>query len=384
MSDPDIPVPTDLVATARTLAERIRSGATLLTHGRGARREDARHVAVEFTHPVIVGKRAVPAIVIDEAGDLGLLGHTGDVTILLGEAPTFIVVAARLGLEAIALDVARKDDLVASYHLLWELTHLFLESAPAVTDPDLAFLYGGVDPADAAARSLAEKRAEIVTLRQRVLAENEEQLDGCALVMADRIGRGGKVMVFGNGGSQTDAAALTIELRHAGVPAVNLAAEPAILTALGNDIGFEAVFARQLAAVGKRGDVAVALSTSGGSPNVLAALTEAGRRDVLTVGLAGYDGGPMADRGLVSHLFVIPSSSVHRIQEAQTSLYLTLADRVRNQLDRYAAASDQAGAAQPRGVPACSPSASWRLTSSISSSHVSCDLRPYGQPEAED
>jgi D-sedoheptulose 7-phosphate isomerase len=97
-----------------------------------------------------------------------------------------------------------------------------------------------------------------------------------------------------------------------------------VVTALSNDVGFEVVFARQVAAWGRPGDIALGLSTSGGSANVLAAFAEAHRRGLLTVGLAGYDGGKMAEADTIDHLFVIPSASVHRIQEAQTSLYHVL------------------------------------------------------------
>ena len=96
------------------------------------------------------------------------------------------------------------------------------------------------------------------------------------------------------------------------------------MTALSNDVGFDVVFARQVAALARPGDVAIGLSTSGGSRNVLAALEEAARRGVTTVGLCGYDGGPMAELASVDHLFVVPSPSVHRVQEAQTTIYHVL------------------------------------------------------------
>jgi D-sedoheptulose 7-phosphate isomerase len=94
-----------------------------------------------------------------------------------------------------------------------------------------------------------------------------------------------------------------------------------VLTALCNDIGVEVVFARQLAAFGHQQDIAVGLSTSGNSENLLRALEEAARRGMLTVGIAGYDGGKMAELDALDYLFVAPSASVHRIQEAQTTVY---------------------------------------------------------------
>ena len=97
-----------------------------------------------------------------------------------------------------------------------------------------------------------------------------------------------------------------------------------MVTALCNDIGVEVVFARQLAAFGTRNDIAVGLSTSGNSGNLVRAFDEASRRGMLTIGLAGYDGGTMAELDVIDYLFVAPSSSVHRIQEAQTTIYHVL------------------------------------------------------------
>jgi D-sedoheptulose 7-phosphate isomerase len=108
------------------------------------------------------------------------------------------------------------------------------------------------------------------------------------------------------------------------VPALALPVDMATVTALANDVGFDVVYARQLAALASAGDVAVALSTSGNSASVIRALEEARRRGLLTIGLAGYDGGRMADPGLVDHLLVVPSTSVHRIQEAQTTIHQVL------------------------------------------------------------
>ena len=97
-----------------------------------------------------------------------------------------------------------------------------------------------------------------------------------------------------------------------------------MVTALCNDVGVEVVFARQLAAFGGRNDIAVGLSTSGNSANLVRAFDEASRRGMLTIGLAGYDGGTMAELDSIDYLFVVPSSSVHRIQEAQTTIYQVL------------------------------------------------------------
>ncbi|HWC37135.1 MAG TPA: SIS domain-containing protein [Acidimicrobiales bacterium] len=178
------------------------------------------------------------------------------------------------------------------------------------------------------ARSTVEKAAEIVALRQDVATRYGELLEDCAADMASRFAAGGRLLSFGNGGSSTDAQDVTqIFLNPQGgrpLPALCLTNDLAVLTALANDIGFEVVFSRQIAALGRPGDIALGISTSGGSDNVLAAFAEARRRGLLTIGLAGYDGGRMAEEGTVDFLFVVPSSSVHRIQEAQTTTYHVL------------------------------------------------------------
>ncbi|NUR58773.1 MAG: SIS domain-containing protein [Catenulispora sp.] len=120
------------------------------------------------------------------------------------------------------------------------------------------------------------------------------------------------------------------------VPALCLTNDTAVVTALSNDVGFEAVFARQVQAVGRPGDIAVAVSTSGGSANVLAALAAARKAGLISVGFAGYGGGRMAEPGCVDHLFAIPSASVHRVQEVQTTLYHVLWEAVQAELSRLA------------------------------------------------
>lgn len=326
---------TDLVSVAGRLAERLAAGATLLVHGAGHLEPDARHVVVEFAHPVIVGKSAYPALGVAEPDEVAVLGRPGDVALALGHAPAFVDAAGRAGLETLVLE-AGDGALVTSYHLLWEITQLFLESGSRAADADLAFLYGGSDPdrvrADAE-RSLAAKRVESAALCAAVLDRCRDGLDECARAVRARVAAGGRILTFGNGGSSTDASALALALRTAGVPAVCLATRSAVVTALANDVGVEQVFARQIDALAGPADVAVGLSTSGGSPNVLAAFDRARRAGLLTVGFAGYDGGAMATTGLVDRLFVVDSSSVHRIQEAQGALYSALAAGIADRLD---------------------------------------------------
>ncbi len=187
---------------------------------------------------------------------------------------------------------------------------------------------------DEVRRSTREKAEEIAALRERVLATYGEQLAGCATAMAASFAVGGRLFVFGNGGSSTDAQAvaelfLAPDQDGPGLPAIALTADVAVLTALANDVSFDVVFARPLAASARPGDIAVGRSTSGGSANVLRGLAQARRLGLLTVGLAGYDGGAMAEADNIDHLFVMPSSSVHRIQEAQTTVYQVLGELTR-------------------------------------------------------
>ncbi len=194
------------------------------------------------------------------------------------------------------------------------------------------FLYAGdTDLDDVLAevrRSTVAKAQEIVRLREQVLDRYGTQLAECAQAMADSFAAGGRLLAFGNGGSSTDAqdVASTFLQGDGGrpLPALSLAADIAVVTALSNDVGFDVVFARQLAAMGRPGDIALGLSTSGNSGNLVRAFEEAARRGMVTVGIAGYEGGKMAEVDTIEHLFVIPSASVHRIQEAQTTVYHVL------------------------------------------------------------
>ena len=178
-------------------------------------------------------------------------------------------------------------------------------------------------------RSTVAKAEEITEVRRLVSARDSARLMSCARDAAARFTGGGRLLAFGNGGSATDAQQLvTLFLDPGGdarpLPALGLANDTSVVTALCNDIGVEVVFARQIAAFGRCGDIAVGLSTSGNSENLLRAFDEASRRGLLTVGIAGYEGGKMAELGSIDYLFVAPSSSVHRIQEAQTTIYQVL------------------------------------------------------------
>ena len=146
--------------------------------------------------------------------------------------------------------------------------------------------------------------------------------------MATRFEQGGRLYVFGNGGSSTDAASLAALFVQPpwghSLPARTLVDDSAVLTAIGNDVGFDLTFSRQLIAHATRFDIAIGLSTSGNSRNLLIAFEEAARRDVLTVGIAGYSGGDMARSPHVQHCLLVDDDSVHRIQETQAALGFAL------------------------------------------------------------
>jgi D-sedoheptulose 7-phosphate isomerase len=186
--------------------------------------------------------------------------------------------------------------------------------------------------------SAQAKAAESLALRRSTLAANSALIAQAAAEMARRFTAGGRLFTFGNGGSCTDCTTLARLFAQppAGdkpLPAWSLTADQAIMTALGNDVGFELVFARQLIARAKPGDIAIAMSTSGSSPNLMAGLKEARRRDMYTVGFAGYDGGAFAKSPDVDACFVIRSQSVHRIQESQAlvgyELWLAVGEQMR-------------------------------------------------------
>jgi D-sedoheptulose 7-phosphate isomerase len=198
------------------------------------------------------------------------------------------------------------------------------------------FLYPFIEGDERAAESLLDdlgasavsKSAVSAALRTETLERERDRLERAAAGMAARLVSGGRRFTFGNGGSSTDAAALaTLFARPPwGRPfaARCLSDDTAILTALANDIGFELVYSRQLIAHADAGDVAIGISTSGNSRNLLAAFDEAADRGLLTIGFAGYEGGDMSQSPKVSTCFVVRSESVHRVQETQAALGFAL------------------------------------------------------------
>lgn len=147
-----------------------------------------------------------------------------------------------------------------------------------------------------------------------------QMLDACEKAVRG----GGKIMFFGNGGSAADAQHLATELAvryikdRAAIAAIALTTDTSALTAIGNDIGFDALFARQIEALGRKGDVAIGISTSGNSANVLKALERARAMGIVTIGLSGRDGGKMP--ALCDTLLVVPSNTTARIQEMHITL----------------------------------------------------------------
>jgi D-sedoheptulose 7-phosphate isomerase len=228
------------------------------------------------------------------------------------------------------------------YHLLWETVHVYFEHREQGHDIGAAaFLYpflgrdkqglaGAVEQVQA---SMLQKTGEVNRIRAAVAETESEAIARIAVATVDRLALGGKIITFGNGGSATDANDLAIDCvaPPAGmtpIPAISLSAEPANITAIANDIGSEAIFARQLIAHAAPHDVAIGISTSGSSPNILAALAEARKRGLLTVGLAGYDGGKVVSERLADHAVVVHSDYIPRLQEVQASVYHALRHRI--------------------------------------------------------
>jgi D-sedoheptulose 7-phosphate isomerase len=176
--------------------------------------------------------------------------------------------------------------------------------------------------------SAEAKVAASAALRRTTLLHSADAIERASSAMAKRFVDGGRLFVFGNGGSSTDAASLaSLFVRPPWgrpLPARTLVDDSAVLTALGNDVGFELVFSRQLIAHAGAGDVVIGLSTSGNSRNLLRCFEEASGRGLLTVGIAGYNGGDMACSPHVEHCLVVDADSVHRIQETQAALGFAL------------------------------------------------------------
>jgi D-sedoheptulose 7-phosphate isomerase len=341
-----------IAALCRAMAERFGRGGRLLAFGDtpGAR-SDVRHVAVEFVHPVIVGKRALPALGL-EPDRVALLAEPDDIAMGFGDVRPAIAPARERGCLTIAFapcgaewefsppshDPSVRQELAETlYHVLWELVHVFLEHQDRGRSHDTgasSFLYpflgeaqGGLESVlEDVRRSVLAKAEEIGELRSQTLTENRDELAAAAADLRAVFDGGGKLLALGNGGSATDA--MDVVADFAARPCIDLTADSAILTAIANDIGPDAIFQRQVIAYGRQGDALIALSTSGNSRNVIEALAEARRRGLRTIALVGYDGGRVASEQLADHVVVTRSEHIPRIQEAQAGAYHVLRELV--------------------------------------------------------
>lgn len=180
--------------------------------------------------------------------------------------------------------------------------------------------------------SIARKARESAELSARFFADCAGDLEACCRALAERFAAGGRLWVVGNGGSACDAMHVAVEFQHPivekrrALPAAALCADVAALTAIGNDTDFSQVFVEQLALVARPGDALLGLSTSGSSANVNRALRRARDLGLFTIGFSGRDGGAMRD--LCDRAFVVPTWSVHRVQEVHTVLLHLLWDHV--------------------------------------------------------
>jgi len=178
--------------------------------------------------------------------------------------------------------------------------------------------------------STLEKCREVIALRRATLENSGEQVIAAGRAMARAFANGATLLAFGNGGSTTDAQDLVAELLNPPfsgwlpLPAIALTNDIAVVTAVANDVGFDNVYSRQVIAFGRPGDIALGISTSGNSTNVLVALEQAKKQGLLTVGLAGYDGGKMMHSTALDFCINSPSDHIPRIQEAQATVYHAL------------------------------------------------------------
>jgi D-sedoheptulose 7-phosphate isomerase len=182
--------------------------------------------------------------------------------------------------------------------------------------------------------SVRQKAAHSISEKQRFFEDNAQGLIDAAHAVADVYGNGGRMFAMGNGGSSCDAAHFAVEFQHpitAGrpaLPAINLVMDNAMLSAVANDVGIKHVFARQLDAQARSGDGLIGFSTSGNSENLMEAYRKARALGLVTIGLAGGDGGKMRSGGIVDHCLVVETDSIHRVQEVHVACYHILWDLV--------------------------------------------------------
>ena len=359
------------------MAERFAREGRLVAFGATpADRSDARHVAVEFVHPVIVGKSALPALAL--AGEGGPVAHqvaleaeSDDIAMALRRSPRHARGAGRRARARLPDDrvraatpapsgsstsrsvgdpLVRQEIVETLYHLLWELVHIFLDhrgllegrAAKPVHDSGASsFLYPFLgqqehnldEILDDVRKSMLLKADEITALRTQTLHDGRDTLLSAARVLRERLDAGGRLIALGNGGSATDAMDVVADFHTPmfGGPArraLDLTEDTGIITAVANDIGTEEIFQRQVIAYGRAGDVLLAMSTSGNSLSVLLALEEARKRKLVTIAFVGYDGGNVAANDLADYIVVSGSQNIPRIQEAHASAYHVLRELV--------------------------------------------------------
>jgi D-sedoheptulose 7-phosphate isomerase len=350
-----------LAEACHEMSRRFLAGGRLLAFGNGSAATDAQHVSVEFVHPVIVGKRALPALDLGPDFERRLPVVLQPEDMVMGfafpdadESVERTLQAARergaltfaLTGEAGEYSFAPPDGdgfviqevFEVLYHVLWETVHVYFEHREQGHDVgNSSFLYPFLGKGEQKLEevvievqgSMLQKMQEVNRLRAEAAESEAGAISETAMAISERLERGGKLITFGNGGSATDANDLVSDCVDPPpgfdtIPAVSLSAEPANITAIANDIGTEAIFTRQLIAHARPEDVAVGISTSGGSANILAALAEARKRGLLTVGIVGYDGGRIVSERLADHAVVVRSDYIPRIQEVQASIYHVL------------------------------------------------------------
>ncbi|PYV57593.1 MAG: phosphoheptose isomerase [Acidobacteria bacterium] len=350
-----------LALACQEMSNRFLRGGRLIAFGRGPYATDAQHVSVEFVHPVIVGKRALPALDLSILFRPWLDALLKPADIVMGFGPpegdpeVWATLQSANARDAMTFalpgnqgsyfvhpptgDAFMHQEMIEIlYHTLWETVHVFFEHRELGHEVgEAGFLYpflgqqkqGTDDVLVEVAESIRMKVGDDATLRAQVASEESEQISEAVAAIHQRLGRGGKIIIFGNGGSATDANdwALDCILPPSGwlpVPAVSLSLEPANITALANDIGTDVIFSRQLIAHAQPQDVAIGISTSGGSRNIIMALEEARKRGLLTLSLLGYDGGEIVRRSLADFPIVVRCDYIPRIQEVQASIYHTM------------------------------------------------------------
>jgi len=184
--------------------------------------------------------------------------------------------------------------------------------------------------------SIKTQLTEHAALIRKIEDTLTEEIAATVVMLQDSLGAGNKLLVMGNGGSAADAQHFAAEiigrfkLDRPALPAIALTTDSSILTAIGNDYGFDTVFSRQVEGLGRAGDVVFGISTSGNSPNVLAALAKARELGCKTVALTGRDGGALKTVADIS--IIVPSHDTPRIQEGHVTIIHILCDLLEKRL----------------------------------------------------